>query len=237
VALQYNGQFWRNEVIRAILFDIDGTLLLSNDAHARSWHEAFIRYGYNIPVEAIRPLMGMGGDKLVPTLAPDLQAGEGTGHDISNYRKKLVLGKYVQEMKPSPGARDLVQYLQQQGYQTVVATSAAGEELEALLNAAGVNDLFAHTATADDAERSKPDPDIIHAALTKADAMPSQAIMVGDSPYDIAGAGHAGVEVIALRCGGFSDGDLQGATAIFNDPADLLRSRYLETARTSAGDY
>ncbi len=204
------------------MLDIDGTLVLSNDAHAEAWVEAFAHYGYKITFVDARQLVGMGGDKLIPKLVPQLNVDTNPGREVSNFRSQLFLKKYAPTLKPAPGSRALVQKLIQEGVKLVVATSAKQKELDHLLRAAGVDDLLTQTTTSDDADNSKPDPDIVHAALDKLGISAEYTIMLGDTPYDIEAAAGAGVGLIAVRCGGWSDQDLKDALAIYDDPADLL---------------
>ncbi|MFQ4138743.1 HAD family hydrolase [Nodosilinea sp. PGN35] len=208
--------------IDGVILDIDGTLVLSNDAHAQSWVESFARHGYEVPYDRVRSLMGMGGDQLMPKLIPELSEESDPGKTIASERKRLVLDEYVSQIKAAGGARALVQKLLEAGLHVVIATSASPEELEVMLKIAEVDDLLHETTTSADAENSKPAPDIVEAAVKKAQLAPDRLVMLADTPYDIEAAGKAGVQVIAVRCGGFSDQELAGAIAIYDDPADLL---------------
>lgn len=208
-------------MLRGILLDIDGTLLLSNDAHARAWVDAYHEFGYDIPFERIQPLIGMGGDKLMKQVTPDLDEESEPGKDITTRRREIFLGQYVSGLQPAPGARALVQRLRDLELQLTVATSAKGEELQPLLEAARIVDLVGEKTTSDDAEASKPDPDIVQAALQKSRLPATDVLMLGDTPYDVESAGKAGVGVVAFRCGGHGD-DLHGALAVYDDPQDLL---------------
>lgn len=212
------------QTIQGVLLDVDGTLVLSNDAHTQGFIEGYAEHGYDISFDQVRPLIGMGSDQLIPKVTPELSGEEGVGKEIADRRKQLIMEKFGAELQPAPGARELVQRLKQDGFQLVVASSATSEELSILLKAAQVNDLLETepTTTSSDADVSKPAPDLVQVALGKAHLQPEQSIMLGDTPYDIESAGKAGVKVIAFRCGGFDDSQLQGAIAIYNDPADLL---------------
>ncbi len=201
---------------------MDGTLVLSNDAHAESWVRAFQKFGFEASHDHIRALIGMGGDKLVRAVDTSLDNEKGIGKQISDYRKELFEKEYVENLRPAPGSRKLVERLQGAGYKTVVASSASEQEIEKLLIAAEVNDLLPLTTTSDDAEESKPDPDIVHAALKKAGLPANEVVMIGDTPYDVEAATKAGVRVIAVRCGGWNDADLVGAIAVYDNPAALL---------------
>jgi HAD superfamily hydrolase (TIGR01509 family) len=209
-------------MIKGVLLDVDGTLVLSNDAHARSWVDAFRSHGVEVTFAQVRPLIGMGGDKIIPHLVRGLSSKEGEGRAISTARGEIFRESYAVDLQPTPGSRELVEYLQAKGLRLVVASSAKEDELRILLKAAGVDDLLEEATTSSDADKSKPDPDIIQVALQKMQLPADQVIMLGDSPYDIEAAGRAGVGCIALRCGGWKDVDLAGALAIYRDPADLL---------------
>lgn len=208
--------------VHAALLDIDGTLLDSNDAQARAWVDALAAQGRPQPYDRVRPMIGKGGDKVLQELL-GLAEDDPLAVAISDERRKRFQSRYLASLRPTRGARRLVERLQERGWKTVVATSAGEDELPALLQQADVDDLIAVATSSDDAESSKPDPDIVHAAIAKSGAHPSHALMIGDTPYDIAAARKAGVGTIALRCGGgWSDSDFEGALAIYDDPADLL---------------
>lgn len=209
-------------MLRAVILDIDGTLILSNEAHARAWQDAYREHGYEVPWEKVYPLVGMGGDKLMATLTPDLNEEEGTGKEISQSRKTIFQERYLSRVQPAPGARELVARLRDEGLTVGIASSARGDELEALLKAARVDDLIQEATTSSDAEQSKPAPDIVQAALQRVHSEPSEVVMVGDSPYDVESADKAGVGTIAVRCGGHDDAELKNALAVYDDPADLL---------------
>ena len=166
----------------------------------------------------------MGGDQVVPRLAPELSGEEGVGKQIADRRKELIINKFGASLSPAPGSRDLVLRLKQAEFKLVVASSATSEELSVLLKAAQIEDLLTEEpiATSDDADQSKPAPDLVQVALKKGRLEPGQAIMLGDTPHNIQAANAAGVNVIAFRCGGFDDAQLSGALAIYDHPADLL---------------
>ncbi len=207
--------------LHTVLLDIDGTLIDSNDAHARAWVEAFAAHGYVVPFEKVRPLIGMGGDKLTPKLTGlDPESGEATR--IGETRGEIFRRRELPALRATPGARALLERLESLGFDLVVATSARTDEVRALLEQAGVADLIDAAASADDAERSKPDPDIVQAALREAGRPASHCLMIGDTPYDVEASTRARVPIIALRCGGWNDAALAGATGIYDDPADLL---------------
>lgn len=208
--------------LQGVILDVDGTLVLSNDAHAHAWVDAFAAYGYKVSFEQVRPLIGMGGDQLMPKIIPGLTDEEGDGKAISQRRKELMIEHFGPTLPPTKGARQLILKLKEEGLQLIVASSATSEELKVLLKSAQVDDLLDEATTTSDAEASKPAPDIVEAALKKLQMQPEQVVMLGDTPYDIQAAGGAGVSVIAVRCGGFDDTQLASAKAIYDDPADLL---------------
>lgn len=208
-------------MLRGIIFDIDGTLVDSNDAHAESWVEIFSEAGYEVPFDVVRPLIGMGGDKLLPKTI-GIEADSDEGQRLSKKRWKLFETKYLPTLRPLTGARSLVQRIRNDGLATVIATSAQKEELRVLLKAAEVADLMEEKATSSDAEHSKPDPDVVQAAIKKSGLNKSELMMIGDTPYDVEAALRAGVPIIAFLSGGWLRSKLAGASAIYDGPADLL---------------
>jgi HAD superfamily hydrolase (TIGR01509 family) len=207
--------------LHTVLLDIDGTLIDSNDAHARAWVAAFAAHAYVVLFEQVRPLIGMGADKLIPELT-GLDPASGEAKRIGETRSRIFLERELPTLRPTPGARELLEHMKSRGLELVVATSARKDEVEALLAQAGVADLIEAASSADDAKRSKPDPDIVRAALRAAGATASHTLMIGDTPYDVEAASRARVPIIALRCGGWDDDALRGAVAIYDHPADLL---------------
>ena len=206
----------------AVLLDIDGTLVDSNGAHAAAWSDAFAAHGRHHSPEEIRPLIGKGGDKLLRELA-SLNDESDEGKKISETRVEIFKTRYLPTLKPTPGAAAFVKWLMESGLTTVIATSAKQEEVRALLTICGGQALVKDATTADDAERSKPDPDILVAALNKSGASRERAVMIGDTPYDIEAATRTGLATIAFRCGGSDDAMLRGSIAIYEDPGELLQ--------------
>jgi HAD superfamily hydrolase (TIGR01509 family) len=208
--------------LRGALLDVDGTLLDSNGAHASAWADVLADAGYNIRPEHVRPLVGMGGDKVVPILTGfDHESPQ--GKRLSQRKKAVFEQKYLPHLRPTPGARQLLEHMLREGLTLVIATSAGGDELRGLLERSGVADLIHDATSTGDVDSSKPDPDVIGAALRRGGLTANEVVMLGDTPYDIAAAAKIGVPTIALRCGGWWDDlALGGAVAIYNDPADLL---------------
>ena len=207
-----------------MIFDVDGTLVDSNDAHAAAWRDVLRDFGVERPFDEIRRLIGMGGDKLLPALT-GISADSDEGKRITERRGQRFRDAYVAGLRPFPGVRALLARIAGDGFRLGIASSAKQDELDRLLRIAGVEDLIERRTSSDDVDASKPDPDALHAALAKLRLPASAAVMVGDTPYDVEAAARAGVPAIALRCGGWADADLAGARAIYDDAADLL-ARY-----------
>jgi HAD superfamily hydrolase (TIGR01509 family) len=214
---------------RAILFDVDGTLVDSNDLHAAAWREAFRHFGVELSHETVRGQIGKGGDNLIPALLPpDLV--ESRQKEIEDYRSDLFKRDYLPRAVPFPGVRALFERLYGDGVKIVLASSAKAEELQFHLNLIGASDFVAATTSQDDVQSSKPDPDIFAAALAKVTPIAAEdALVVGDTPYDVIAAARAGLRTISLRSGGFPDEALLGAGAagLYDDVEDLL-ARYDE---------
>jgi HAD superfamily hydrolase (TIGR01509 family) len=183
--------------------------------------DTFREAGYEVPFERVRPLIGMGGDKLLPkTIGRKHDSKEGKA--LSERRSEIFRQKYLPGLRALPGSRALVERVRADGLKPVVATSAKDEELQGLLEAAKVADLMEEKTTASDAKRSKPDPDIVEAAIEEAGLEPSDMVMIGDTPYDVEAASRAGVRIIGFRSGGWGDDDLAGAVEIYDGPEHLL---------------
>jgi len=207
--------------LRGLLIDVDGTLIDSNDAHADAWVAALREAGRAATFEQVRPLIGMGSDKMLPRLTGLAEDDPAAAALVEG--KKRHFARMLPSLRPFAGTRPLLERLRDQGLELVVATSAGSEEATALLEQAGVADLMSRQTSSSDADNSKPDPDIVRSALRKGGLSAATALMLGDTPYDVEAATRAGVRAIALRCGGWwDDRSLGGAVAIYDDPADLL---------------
>ncbi|MGH9371833.1 MAG: HAD family hydrolase, partial [Vicinamibacterales bacterium] len=167
----------------AIILDVDGTLVDSNDAHARAWLDAFAEAGLDVPPERVRRAIGMGGDKLMPHVS-GLSEDSSEGRRISERRGEIFRARYLSQVRPFPRVRDLVERFARDGFTIVVASSAKESDLCLLLEIADVADLIESPTSSDDAERSKPDPDVVQAALQESGATPDRTVMLGDTPYD-----------------------------------------------------
>ena len=208
-------------MVTAVLFDVDGTLVDSNDAHANAWVQAFAEHGIAVPFDTVRRAIGMGGDKLMP-LVSGIAEDTARGRQIAATRARIFKSDFLPGIQPFRGSRELVAAMKAAGKTAVAASSAQKDELTPLLAIAGAELLMDAATSSDDADESKPAPDIVEAALERAGATPDRAIMIGDTPYDVEAARRAGVRIIAFRSGGWSDVDLDGAMAIYDGAWDLL---------------
>jgi membrane protein len=209
--------------IKAVLFDIDGTLVDSNDYHVMAWEEAFAREGAGIGPDAIHQQIGKGADMLIPTLLPD--ATDVIRQRLTQAHGEIFKGKYLDLVVPFPSARDLLLRTQDSGKQVVLASSASRPELEHYLQLLDANSIVAETTSADDVEHTKPAPDIFASALGKLSGIEAQeAIVIGDTPYDIEAASRCGISAIGVRSGKFPDATLRdaGAVALYDDVAAIL---------------
>lgn len=209
--------------IRAVLFDIDGTLVDSNDMHVTAWQEAFASIGTEFDAETIHSQIGKGTDMLVPSLLPD--ADEALQEKLGQAHADAFKGKFLQQVQPFPGARDLLARTHAAGQTVVLASSASAQELDHYITLLDAKALVSETTSADDVESTKPAPDIFATALKKiAPLTPDQVLVVGDTPYDIEAAAKCGIGAIGLRSGKFPDKTLQdaGALALYDDVAALL---------------
>jgi HAD superfamily hydrolase (TIGR01549 family) len=205
----------------AAILDIDGTLVDSNYQHAIAWYRALRQHGHVLPIWRIHRHIGMGGDQLIASLCRD-EVEEQQGDDIRDAEKALYMA-LIDEVEPLAGARELIVDLQRMGRRIVLASSAKPDEVEHyldLLDARGLADAW---TTAGDVESTKPEPDLVHAALERAGT--DSAVMVGDSTWDCEAAQRAGVQTIAVLTGGFSEQELRdaGAVAVFRSIEELRR--------------
>lgn len=206
---------------RAVLLDIDGTLLDSNDAHAKAWVDVMNEFGKPVDFQHIRSLIGKGGDKVIPEVTGHPKESP-EGERIAERRGEIFRERYLPKLEPTPGARAFCHRLRDDGIKLVIATSAAKDEVDGLLERAGVSDLIQDETSAGDVEASKPDPDIFMAARQKGGYPAELTVVLGDTPYDVEAATRAGLRIVALRSGGWGDTDLAGAVEIYDHPQDLL---------------
>jgi HAD superfamily hydrolase (TIGR01509 family) len=200
------------------IFDVDGTLVDSNDAHAHAFVEAFSERALDVSFDQVRRLIGKGSDKLIPELIGRYDAA------IADRKKAIFKARYLPALRAFPKVQALLERLRARGVKLAVASSAGEDELAALLEVAQARGYFSEEANADDAPHSKPDPDIVQAAVRRLALAPLRCLMIGDTPYDAEAARGAGVAFIGVRCGGWDDAHLQPALGVYEDPADLLRA-------------
>ena len=208
----------------AVIFDIDGTLIDSVDLHARAWVEAFAHFGCHIPFEEVRPQIGKGGDQLMPAFIP-AEVLRQIGHELEHYRSDLFKRTYLPHVKPFPKVRELFLKIRENDQRIALASSGKKDEVKEYKRIAQITDLVDAETSADDAERSKPAPDILEAVLAKLfPLLPSHILMVGDTPYDAEAAHKVNLKTVGLLCGGTPLERLRaaGCIAVFQSPADLL---------------
>jgi HAD superfamily hydrolase (TIGR01509 family) len=206
---------------RAVLLDVDGTLIDSNDPHAQCWCDVLAEFDRPVAFERVRALIGKGGDKLLAETV-GISADEKLGQAISKRREQRFLSDYLPKLKPFSKSAELVHRMRDDGLKIAIATSAKKKEMNALLEIIGIRADIDAATSADDAEESKPDPDIIHAALDKLRVTPAETVLLGDTPYDIQAASDADVGTIAVLSGGWSIEELNGAIAVYRDCEHLL---------------
>jgi HAD superfamily hydrolase (TIGR01549 family) len=214
-------------VARAAILDVDGTLVDTNYQHAIAWYRAFRQHGFVLPIWRIHRAIGMGGDQLVPHLIGEDAAGE-HGEEIRAAEKALYKA-LIEECEALAGARDLIADLRERDRIVILASSAKGSEVDHYLDLLGARDLANGWTMSDDVEETKPAPDLVEAALEKAGTR--DAVMVGDTTWDVEAARRAGLETIAVLTGGFSADELRdaGAAQVF-ESIEELRERIGDTA-------
>jgi HAD superfamily hydrolase (TIGR01549 family) len=211
-------------MIQAVIFDLDGTLVDSNELHVASWDRAFRHFGKRFSLEALRRQIGKGSDQYLPEFL-DAEEMRALDKKIDEYRSELFKNEYLPRVKPFPKVRELFERIKRDGKHIVLATSGKKSEVKIYKKLTQIKDLIDGETTADDVDKSKPHPDIFEAALQKLDGPSSnEVIVVGDTPYDAEAARKIGIAMIGLLCGGSSEATLRnaGAIAIYRDPADLL---------------
>lgn len=217
-------------MLDAVIFDIDGTLLDSNDANAYAWRKTFLEFGKDVPQPEIRGAIGKGGDNLLPDFWTEEELKR-LKEPLGDRRSEIYGRELLPKMKPFSLVREFGQRLKADGRRLAIATSAKADEMKTSLELVGFTDLIEVNASSDDAEASKPDPDIFLAALDRLGKPdPHRVLVVGDTPYDVEAAKKAGMRTVALLCGGFSRESLEeaGALAIFQSVSELLL-RYEDT--------
>jgi len=210
--------------VKAVIFDMDGTLIDSVDLHARAWSEALSHFGKQVSFEEARSQIGKGGDQLLPHFLSEDEVHR-IGEQLKEYRSQLFKREYMAKIRPFPGVRELFTAIRARGQKTALATSSPKDDLQVYKRLVNIEDLVDKEITADDVDKSKPHPDVYQVALDELSVAPSKAIAIGDSPYDAEAARKAGIRPIGFRCGGFPEADLRaaGCVALYDSPEDLLR--------------
>ena len=211
-------------MIKAIIFDLDGTLVDSVKYHAEAWVKAFQEYGYDFSHETLSQQIGKGSEYIVGELLSESEA-EKLHSDIAQYRKQYYQDNLLAKVQPFPQVKQLFEKIKADGIKIVLASSARTETIEHYKQLLDIADLIDGATSTDDVEKSKPEPDIFNSALNKLDGIAvEEVIVVGDSPYDAIAAQKANLRTIGVLGGGFSRETLTdaGCVAIYRDPADLL---------------
>jgi HAD superfamily hydrolase (TIGR01509 family) len=211
--------------LKAVLLDMDGALLDSNSFHAESWVRTLNHFGFAATFEAVVKQIGKGGEYLLPMFVPEAKL-KSMEKEINAYRKRLFHREYIDRIVPFADARRLLERMRERGLRIAVATSSEKDDLEAFKTLLKIHDLVEEDVTADDAERPKPEPDIFQAALKTLQVNASEALALGDTPWDVEAAQKAGVRTVAVQSGGWRKEELEeaGAIAVYVDVADLVRN-------------
>jgi HAD superfamily hydrolase (TIGR01549 family) len=212
-----------SEMPKAAIFDLDGTLLDSVDLHALAWHEALAKFGHDVTFEQARSQIGKGGDKLIPVfLSADEQRDH--GKEMEEWRGERFKTAYLPLVRPVSAVPDLLRRVRDAGVQVAIASSAKKDELDRYLDIARIADLVDVKTSSDDAEESKPAPDIFEIVLQKLAIQGGDAVAIGDTPYDAAAAGKAKIASIGVLCGGFTEASLReaGCADVYPGPAALF---------------
>ncbi|MFC4174940.1 HAD family hydrolase [Microvirga sp. GCM10011540] len=211
-------------MIKAVIFDVDGTLIDTVDLHAAAWVEALKHFGFEVAFQDMRAQIGKGGDQILHGLLPPALVSE-KGEEIREFRTNLFKSDYLPRARAFPGVRDLFETLRDRGKRVVLASSGKEDEVEHYKEIANIADLVEDATSSDDAERSKPFPDIFRAALAKLGPLTAEeVVVVGDTPYDAEAARKAGIRSVGVLCGGFPEDALRaaGCIAVYDSPEDLL---------------
>lgn len=203
------------------ILDVDGTLVDTNYHHTIAWFRAFCRHGIVLPLWRIHRHIGMGGDQVVAALT-DERTDEECGDDIRASESELYF-ELIEEVQPMKGSRELIEDLRRRGHTVVLASSAKEAEIDHYLDLLDGRELANAWTTSDDVQSTKPAPDLVHAALDRVDGSADNAVMIGDTPWDVQAAGKAGVSTLAVLTGGFAIEELEesGAASVFESVAEL----------------
>jgi len=209
---------------KSFVFDVDGTLVDSNDFHALAWEKAFALKGKTIPASRIRREIGKGADQLLPVFLTKKEVEE-YGKELDERQGEIFMKEFFSQVRPFPKVRELFKAIHDAGGKIALASSSDIEHIKKYETIAQLEGLVDACACSDDAKRTKPAPDIFQVALQKLGNPPkSSVILVGDTPHDAMAARTAGLHIVGVRCGGFAEADLRshGCFAVYEDPADIL---------------
>ncbi len=217
-------------MIKALLCDLDGTLVESNWLHAEAWQVAFRAMSVELELDEVRRQIGKGGDELVPVFVPWWKRKH-VQEPLEEFRKFIFHVDYLQQVKPIPRVRDFLLRLKEAGIRLSLASSASKEDLLVYKKIANMEDLIEEESSADDAQRTKPHPDIFEATLKRLGLKPKDVLALGDTPYDAEAAGKANIWTIGVMTGGWSREDLlaAGCVEVYKDVGELL-DRFDESA-------
>ena len=207
--------------LRGIIFDVDGTLVDSNDLHADCWVEAFAHFGKRVDRDVMRGQIGKGGDLLVPDLC-NAREMQRFGEDLKKYRSQLYKEKYMPRVKPFPRVRELFEALHGRGLKIALASSANPDEVEYTTQLLGVGELLEGSTSKHDAKLSKPSPEIFRAALDQIGTAVETTMTVGDTPYDVLASHRAALPIAAVLSGGFAAEALSKAEWLFDGVEQLV---------------
>ena len=212
-------------MVKAVLGDIDGTLVNSNWLHAEAWRQAFAEMGVELDREQVRRQIGKGGDELIPVFVPWWKR-KAVEEPLKRYREVLFRQEFLAQVKPFPGVVEFVLELKRRGIKFALASSAKKADLADYERLMGVEHLVDAATSADDVDRAKPHPDIFSAALKQLGLKPAECLALGDTPYDAESAGKAGVWTIGVETGGWTREELlaAGCVAVYTDLRELLET-------------
>ena len=210
-------------MIKAILCDIDGTLVQSNWLHAEAWQVALGAIGVHVELEVVRRQIGKGGDELIPVFVPWWKAKH-VKEPMEALRKHVFEHDYLPRVQPIPRVRDFMLRLREAGIRLSLASSAAAKDLETYKKIAKIDDLIEEESSKDDAKKSKPHPDIFEATLKRLGLKPEEVLALGDTPWDAEAAGKAGIWTIGVETGGWARQELldAGCIEVYKDVGELL---------------